>query len=60
MIRQMSTENVERCDIMLQLFEERLDKQRRAIRAIRQALDFNPISGPAIEQSPAKDDDERR
>jgi SAM-dependent methyltransferase len=58
MIRQMSIENVERCDIMLQLFEERLDKQRRAIRAIRQAMDFNSISGQAVEPSPAKDDAE--
>jgi ubiquinone/menaquinone biosynthesis C-methylase UbiE len=58
MFLQMSIENVERCDIMLQLFEERLDKQRRAVRAIRQALDFNPISGPAVEQSSVKGDDE--
>jgi SAM-dependent methyltransferase len=57
-IRRMSIENVERCDIMLRLFEERLDKQRRAIRAIRQALDFNLTAGPAVEQSSAKDDDE--
>jgi SAM-dependent methyltransferase len=58
-IRRMSIENVERCDIMLRLFEERLDKQRRAIRAIRQALDFNLIAGPGVEQSSAQEDDER-
>ena len=34
MVRQMSTEIVERTDVMLQIFEQRLDKQRRDLRVI--------------------------
>lgn len=36
MIRQFSTDIVERNDVMLQLFEQRLDKQRRELKAIRE------------------------
>jgi SAM-dependent methyltransferase len=59
LIRHISVDMVERNDIMLQLFEERLDNQRREIRAIRRALDFHPISGRPVEQGSAQDDDER-
>jgi hypothetical protein len=37
MIRQFSTDIVERNDVMLQLFEQRLDKQRRELKAIRES-----------------------
>jgi SAM-dependent methyltransferase len=33
MVRQMSTDLVERTDVMLQIFDQRLDKQRRELRA---------------------------
>jgi SAM-dependent methyltransferase len=59
LIRRMSVDIVERNDIMLQLFEERLDKQRREIRALRQALDFIKTSGPSIEQSAARSDQDQ-
>jgi SAM-dependent methyltransferase len=59
LIRQMSVDIVERNDIMLQLFEERLDQQRREIRALRQRLDFIQMSGPSVEQSAAKNEEEK-
>lgn len=37
MIRQFSTDIVERNDVMLQLFEQRLDKQRRELKAVRES-----------------------
>ena len=37
MIRQFSTDIVERNDVMLQLFEQRLDKQRRELKALRES-----------------------
>jgi SAM-dependent methyltransferase len=56
LIRNIMVDIVERNDIMLQLFEERLDAQRREIRAIRQRLDFITISGSSVEQSAAGND----
>ncbi len=55
LIRQMSVDIVERNDIMLQLFEERLDKQRREIRAIRQMMDLATNSGPVVEPNAGGD-----
>jgi SAM-dependent methyltransferase len=49
LIRQMSVDIVERNDIMLQLFEERLDRQRREIRAMRQMLERAKNAGPVGE-----------
>jgi SAM-dependent methyltransferase len=37
MIRQFSTDIVERNDVMLQLFEQRLDKQRRELKQVQEA-----------------------
>jgi SAM-dependent methyltransferase len=59
LIRHISVDIIERNDIILQFFEERLDNQRREIRAIRRALDLHPISGRPVEQGAAQDDDER-
>ena len=52
MIRQFSTDIVERNDVMLQLFEQRLDKQRRELKALRES------SGPRIQSSTSATSDE--
>jgi SAM-dependent methyltransferase len=54
LIRQMALDVVERNDILYQLFEERLDKQRREIRALRQALDFKMMLAPPLEKGEEK------
>lgn len=50
MIRQMALDVVERSDIFFQIFEERSDKQRREIRALRQALEFKWKLGSPVEK----------
>ncbi|MBK8315770.1 MAG: methyltransferase domain-containing protein [Acidobacteria bacterium] len=47
MIRQMSTDIVERNDVMLQIFDNRLDKQRREMRQIRQNLEIREHHTPS-------------
>ena len=42
MIRQFSLDIVERNDIMLQIFEQRLDKQRRELREVKEAISSKP------------------
>jgi SAM-dependent methyltransferase len=54
LIRQMALDVLERNDILYQLFEERLDKQRREIRALRQALDFKLMMAPPLEKGDEK------
>lgn len=45
MIRQFSLDIVERNDIMLQIFEQRLDKQRRELRELKESSQIKPALG---------------
>ena len=59
MIRQFSTDIVERNDVMLQLFEQRLDKQRRELKALRESGSPRPqasTSATGDETSESTDD----
>lgn len=56
MIRQFSTDIVERNDVMLQLFEQRLDKQRRELKAVRES--GQPKTETADSTSDDNSDDE--
>ncbi len=57
MIRQFSTDIVERNDVMLQLFEQRLDKQRRELKAIRESGAPKTETAAASEDVPESADD---
>lgn len=54
MIRQFSLDIVERNDLMLQLFEQRLDKQRRELREIKEAKPS--ADGTRVENAVEKED----
>ncbi|MFN0111475.1 MAG: methyltransferase domain-containing protein [Blastocatellia bacterium] len=56
MIRQFSTDIVERNDVMLQLFEQRLDKQRRELKAVRESS--QPKTGATDSTGEDSSDDE--
>jgi len=61
MIRQFSNDIVERNDVMLQLFEQRLDKQRRELKEVREAKQTAETSDQKNAQSdgePEEDPDE--
>jgi hypothetical protein len=58
MIRQMSNDIVERNDIMLQIFEERMDKHRRELRALRERQTPPQTGESATEETAGKSDDE--
>jgi SAM-dependent methyltransferase len=58
MIRQMSTDIVERNDVMLQIFDNRLDKQRREMRQIRQNLEIREHHTPSAHSEKNEQDQE--
>lgn len=57
MIRQFSTDIVERNDVMLQLFEQRLDKQRRELKALRESGQPKTETTSTSEETPESADD---
>ncbi len=64
MIRQMSHDVVERNDVMLQVFEQRLDKQRRDIRSLRESRnpDATTSQSPpqnSVDTDPGKADEQK-
>lgn len=61
MIRQFSLDIVERNDVMLQLFEQRLDKQRRELREIRNAgLPADSAQSESVIDEEATDEAQRQ
>lgn len=57
MVRQMSNDIVERTDVMLQIFDQRLDKQRRAMRAERASHTPHAPEQTSAPASESADDD---
>ncbi|HKX32757.1 MAG TPA: methyltransferase domain-containing protein, partial [Blastocatellia bacterium] len=58
MIRQMSNEILERNDLMLQLFEQRLDKLRREVQSLREGKTLRPaVETPRPEPAAVNEDE---